>query len=231
MVWLAKKSAKVVKGAGPRAGTAALAVVVVGAAGARTMPGAAKKTLPIITFASQQKFRAWLTKNCTRTDGIWLQFFKKNSGVKTVVYAEALDEALCYGWIDAQTKSYDELSYLQRFTPRRAKSIWSKKNTGHVERLIKAGKMTAAGLEKIDAAKADGRWEQAYDSPSEAKLPQDFLEKLCKNLKALAFYNSLNSANKYAIIWRIQTAKKPETRLKRVALILEMLKNGEKFHN
>jgi uncharacterized protein YdeI (YjbR/CyaY-like superfamily) len=184
----------------------------------------------IQAFESQKDWQRWLAKNYSKSNGIWLRFFKKDSGVKSIRYDEALDEALCYGWIDGQLKKYDEKSYIQKFTPRRPKSIWSKRNREHVARLISLGKMREAGLKEIEAAKADGRWEQAYDSPSAMKVPEDFMKELSKNKKAKMFFESLNKANTYAILWRLQTAKKPETREKRMKAILEMLKEGKKFH-
>jgi len=161
---------------------------------------------------------------------MWLRIFKKDSGEKTVTYAEALDQALCYGWIDGQKKTHDGLSWIQKFTPRRPKSSWSKLNTEHAERLIKAGSMTQAGLARIEAAKADGRWQTAYDSPRNAAPPEDFLVALRKNKKAKSFFETLNRINVYSIVYRLQTAKKPETRKKRMKLILEMMERGEKFH-
>jgi uncharacterized protein YdeI (YjbR/CyaY-like superfamily) len=184
----------------------------------------------IRSFATPAKFRAWLSKNSGKSDGLWLRLFKKGADEKSLTYAEALDEALCHGWIDAQKRSYDEKSWIQRFTPRRARSGWSKINTGHAERLIREGRMTAAGLAQIEAAKADGRWATAYDSPKNAAPPEDFLKALAENRKARAFFDTLNRSNVYAIVYRLQTAKKPETREKRMALILGMLERGEKFH-
>jgi len=184
----------------------------------------------IISFTTPAKFRSWLTKNQSKADGLWLRLFKKGSGEKSITYAEALDEALCHGWIDAQKRSYDEISWIQRFTPRRTRSGWSKINTGHAERLIKEERMTATGLQQIEAAKADGRWTAAYDSPRNAATPEDFLKALGKDKKAKAFFETLNRSNVYAIVYRLQTAKKPETREKRMAMILGMLSRGEKFH-
>jgi len=184
----------------------------------------------VLPFRSSSDFRKWLAANHRRSDGIWLRIFKKHSGVPTVTYAEALDEALCFGWIDGQKRRHDEPSWLQRFCPRRPKSGWSKINTQHAERLIQAGRMKAAGQAEIDAAKKDGRWTSAYDSPSNATFPDDFLAALCQNKKAQAFFESLNKANRYAISYRLQTAKKPETRHKRLKTILAMLARGEAFH-
>ncbi len=185
---------------------------------------------PVLSFTSPQKWEAWLAKNHAKLEGIWLRFFKKGSGVKTVVYAEALDSALCYGWIDSQLKRFDEISYLQKFTPRRSKSVWSKINIGHVERLINTGRMKPAGLQKIEEAKKDGRWEKAYDSQGKMEIPEDFLKRLAKNKKAKAFFETLNKTNTYAIGWRLQTAKRPETREKRMKEILARLAMGKKFH-
>jgi uncharacterized protein YdeI (YjbR/CyaY-like superfamily) len=189
-----------------------------------------KLLTPIKAFISGEALQAWLATNHTKSDGIWLQIFKKDSGTKTITYAEALDVALCYGWIDGQKEKYDENSWLQKFTPRRLKSVWSKRNKEHIARLIKAKKMKPAGFKEIELAKADGRWEQAYDSPSNMKVPEDFLQALAKNKKADLFFKTLNKANTYAIAWRLQTAKKPETRAKRMKVLLGMMARGEKLH-
>jgi uncharacterized protein YdeI (YjbR/CyaY-like superfamily) len=186
--------------------------------------------LPIISFESPAQWEAWLAENHAQSTGIWLRIFKKDSGMPSINYAEALDEALCYGWIDGQKNKYDEQSWLQRFTPRRAKSMWSKINVGHVERLIKAEKMKAAGLKEIEAAKQGGRWQQAYDSHKNMTVPEDLLERLEKAPAAKAFFETLNKTNLYSIAFRLQTAKKAETREKRLNAILEMLSKGEKFH-
>jgi uncharacterized protein YdeI (YjbR/CyaY-like superfamily) len=193
-------------------------------------PGIKIMTQEIKSFPSAPAFRDWLATHHGQADGIWLRFFKKTSGEKYLAYSEALDEALCYGWIDGQAKAYDEQSWLQRFGPRRPASSWSKINTQHAERLIKAGRMTPAGLKQIETAKADGRWSAAYDSPRNATPPEDFLTELDKNKKAKAFFATLNKANIYAIVYRLQTAKKPETRQRRLKMILGMLSRGEKFH-
>ncbi|MES1181304.1 MAG: YdeI/OmpD-associated family protein, partial [Flavobacterium sp.] len=175
-------------------------------------------------------FETWLLKNHDKSSGIWLKIFKKDSGKKTISYAEALDVALCYGWIDGQKQAFDKLAWLQKFCPRRAKSIWSKINTGHVERLITDGKMKPAGLKVVEKAKADGTWEKAYDSPSKTMIPEDFLRELRKNKKAEASFKGLNKTNLFSIGFRLQTAKKPETREKRMKEIIEMLAKSEKFH-
>ena len=184
----------------------------------------------VLTFTKPQEFRKWLHKHHAQSTGIWVRYFKKASGKKGITYAEALDEALCYGWIDSLANTYDEESYIQKFTPRKAKSVWSKRNRVHVARLIKEKKMMPAGLAHVKAAKKDGRWEQAYDGSSTMKIPDDFLKELKKDKKATAFFETLNRTNLYAIGWRLQTAKKPETRAKRMHAILAMLKAGKKFH-
>lgn len=186
--------------------------------------------MQILRFKTSVDFRRWLQKKHAVSDGIWLRFFKKASGKKSVSRAEAIDQALCHGWIDGQAKPFDDESWIQKFTPRRPKSGWSKLNTGHAARLIKSGEMTAAGMAAIEAAKADGRWQAAYSSPSNAAPPEDFLNALAKNKKAMKFFESLNRANVYAICYRLQTAKKPETRAKRMKLILAMMRAGKKFH-
>ena len=187
-------------------------------------------TIPIVEFKTAETFETWLIKNHDNSKGLWIKIFKKNSGKATISYAEALDVALCYGWIDGQKQAYDEQAWLQKFCPRRAKSIWSKINIGHIERLINEGKMRPAGLKAVENAKADGRWEKAYDSPSKMTIPEDFLKELSKNKKAKAFFIGLNKANLFAIGFRLQTAKKQETREKRMKEIIEMLEKGEKFH-
>lgn len=187
--------------------------------------------LPKIGFKTQQAWREWLEKNHAQPEGIWLQMYKKDSGVPSITYAEALDEALCFGWIDGQVKKADELSWYQRFTPRRKRSIWSHKNTQNVERLIKLGKMTAAGMAQIEAAKADGRWQAAYLSPSRGRPPDDFMTELRKNEKAYAFFQTLDKHNTYAVYFRLQSAKTPETRENRIKMFIAMFEKEEKFHD
>ena len=187
-------------------------------------------SLPTLEFETPDTFEAWLVKNHGKSNGLWLKIFKKGSKKKSISYAEALDVALCYGWIDGQKQSYDVDAWLQKFCPRGEKSIWSKINTGHVERLIKEGKMTPTGLEVVEKAKADGRWARAYEFPSNMTIPEDFLKAVSKNKKAAAFFKGLNKANLFAIGFRVQTAKKPETREKRIKEIVEKLAKGEKFH-
>ena len=189
-----------------------------------------KNSLKILAFKTAKDWKKWLEKNHAKSAGIWLRFFKKGSGVPSVTYAEALDEALCYGWIDSQLQKYDEISYLQKFTPRRPKSLWSKRNIEHVGRLVKEGRMQFAGRKEMEAARKDGRWERAYDSSGTMKVPKDFLEKLSKNKKAKAFFEKLNRSNIYAIAWRLQTAQKPQTRSRRMKALLAMLAEGKKLH-
>lgn len=189
-----------------------------------------KPDYKIISFKDSASWRRWLDKNHAKIDGVWLRIYKKASIIPTVSYAEALDEALCYGWIDGQKKSYDADSFLQKFTPRRARSMWSKRNIEHVNRLKKAGLMTPAGLLEVEKAQADGRWEVAYDAPSTMQVPDYFLEELRRHPKAGLFYNTLNKTNKYAIAWRLQIAKTDATRQRRTEKIIAMLDAGEKFH-
>ena len=181
-----------------------------------------------LAFRSQADFEAWLEENHAVSDGIWLKFAKKGSGIETVVYAEALDVALCFGWIDGQTKSVDDDWYLQRFTPRRRRSKWSKRNTEKAEALIAAGRMRPAGLAQVEAAKADGRWEDSYPSPSEIAVPPDLQAEFESNPKAAAFFETLNGQNRYAVLYRIHDAKRPETRARRIAQFVAMLAEGRR---
>ena len=186
-------------------------------------------TIPIIEFETAETFETWLVEHHENSNGLWIKIFKKDSRKKTISYAEALDVALCYGWIDGQKQAFDEQAWLQKFCPRKDKSIWSKINIGHVERLITAERMRPAGLKAVEKAKADGRWEKAYDSSSTMTIPEDFLKELSKNKEAEAFFMGLNKSNLFSIGFRLQTAKKPETRTKRMKEIIEMLAKGEKF--
>lgn len=183
-----------------------------------------------VFFNTPAEFRQWLEENHDKKTEIWVGFWKKISGKTGVNYDQALDEALCYGWIDGIARTYNEQSYMQRFTPRRSKSVWSKINTQHIARLLKEGKMMPAGLAVVEAAKADGRWEDAYESPKDMEVPADFITELKKDKKAYEFYLTLSRANTYAIAWRLQTAKKPETRAKRMDALLKMLAEGKKLH-
>ncbi len=184
----------------------------------------------ILPFADKQAWASWLDKEHDRAAGIWLKFAKKNSGIPSLNYEEAVDVALCYGWIDGQMKGFDDKYWLQKFTPRRAKSIWSKINTERAERLIASGLMQPAGLREIEAAKRDGRWEAAYASQKNMTVPRDFQSALNKNKKASAFFETLTGANRYAILFRIETAKKAETRARRIEQYVQMLARGEKLH-
>lgn len=186
--------------------------------------------IAIKSFATQHKWREWLEKNYSESDGIWLRIFKKDSGKKTVTHDEALDEALCFGWIDGQRKKHDEVSFLQKFTPRRAKSIWSKRNREKTAKLIKEGRITPAGLAEVERAKSDGRWARAYDSPKNMVVPADFLKELKKNKKAYKFFETLNKTNKFAIAFRLHYAKRPETRERRMKDFLARMERGEKFY-
>lgn len=185
---------------------------------------------PILTCKTQKDWEKWLTKNYADPVGVRLQFFKKATGKQTFTYAEALDTALCFGWIDGQAHPYDSESWLQNFTPRRARSPWSKRNIEHTKRLLKEKRMQPSGQLQIDLAKKDGRWDRAYDGQSTSTIPEDFLKAIAKDKKAKAFFETLNKANLYAISYRLQTAKKPETRERRFQQILEMMKKGETFH-
>jgi uncharacterized protein YdeI (YjbR/CyaY-like superfamily) len=186
--------------------------------------------LPILPFERQKDWAVWLDKNHATSSGVWLKLAKKASGIKSVTYDEALEVALCYGWIDGQKKSHDETSWLQKFTPRGPRSIWSKINTEKVHRLIENGRMKPAGLKAVESAKQDGRWDAAYASQSKAVVPDDLQAELDRNAKAKAFFATLDSRNRYAILHRIHTAKKAETRAKRIELFVRMLANKEKIH-
>lgn len=185
---------------------------------------------PILVFKSPKDWELWLEKNHAASDGVWLRIARKGAGISSVMHPEALDVALCYGWIDGQSKSEDDQFWLRKFTPRGKKSIWSKVNRLKVKELIAAGRMRPAGLLEIERAKQDGRWEAAYDSPKSAAVPEDFQKALNKNAKAKAFFETLNGANRYAFLFRIQTAKRPETRAARIEKFVQMLKNGEVFY-
>ncbi len=194
------------------------------------MPTKTNDSYPTLAFESQQHWEDWLKENHDRSQGIWLKIAKKESGIPTVDYAQALESALCYGWIDGQKDKLDEQYWLQKFTPRRAKSPWSKINREKAEALIASGRMQPAGMRQVGLAQADGRWEAAYHSQRTIEIPEDFQVELDKHPEALEFYNSLNKANKYAFLYRIRTAKRPETRAAWVKRSIEMLLRKEKFH-
>ena len=187
-----------------------------------------KDDAEILAFPTQAKFRAWLDKNHSKAPAVWVKFAKKASGIRSVNYQEALEVALCYGWIDGLVRRLDDDFYIQRFTPRRAKSKWSKINRDKVEALIVAGKMKPAGLAEVERAKADGRWNAAYDSPSRVTVPDDLVAAFKENPKAKRFFETLNSTNRYAVLYRIHDAKKPETRARRIAQFIEKLNEGRK---
>jgi len=185
---------------------------------------------PIVLFADRAAFREWLGRHHASQPGLWLRIAKAASPLRSVTYADALDVALCFGWIDGQKRSYDADSFLQKFTPRQKRSAWSKRNREHVERLIAAGEMHSAGLAAVDAARADGRWDRAYDSPATVTVPEDFAAALAEHPDARAFFETLTGANRYAILYRIQTAVKPETRARRIADFVAKLQRRETLH-
>ena len=183
--------------------------------------------LPIIPFATPQAWADWLDENGSEAAGIWIKLAKKDSGVPSITYHEALEEALRYGWIDGHKKGLDEMYWLQRFTPRRPNSKWSQVNREKAERLIADGRMQPAGLAEVTKAKDNGQWDAAYESQSKATVPDDLQAELDASPKAAEFFSTLNSVNRYAILYRIQTAKKPETRQKRIRQFVDMLEKGE----
>ena len=189
-----------------------------------------KQNLPILAFPSQKKWEEWLAKNHQTSKGLWLKIAKKGAGTDTVNYAEALEVALCYGWIDGQKGALDAEFWLQKFTPRGPRSQWSKVNREKATALIENGRMQPAGLAEVERAKADGRWEAAYDAQSKASVPEDLQRELDANPDAAAFFATLESYNRYAILYRLQEAKKPETRARRIEKFIGMLKRGEKVH-
>lgn len=189
-----------------------------------------KPDMPMIPFASRGAWEAWLDEQHAASDGLWLKIAKKGSGIETVTFAEALDVALCYGWIDSQRGGFDERFFLQRFTPRRPRSKWSKVNRAKVTKLIEAGEMKPAGRREVERAKADGRWDAAYDAQSTATAPDDLCRELEKNDAAREFFATLDSRNRYAILYRIQDAKRPETRARRIEKYVAMLSEQKKLY-
>ena len=181
-------------------------------------------------FRQKNTWTKWLDKNHDKSAGVWLRLAKKDSGLVSVTRDEALDVALCYGWIDGQARSEGELTWLQKFTPRTKRSIWSKVNRVRVQKLIDEGEMQPPGLAEIERAKNDGRWDAAYDSPKTMTMPEDLQAALVKNRKAAAFFEKLDSRNRYAILFRVQNAKKAETRARRIEQFVDMLARGEKLH-
>lgn len=186
--------------------------------------------LPIVLFATAAELEAWLEGDGADSGGVWLKIAKKGSGVESVSYAEALEVALCFGWIDSQKRGFDERYFLQRFTPRRPRGRWSRINREKVEGLIGAGRMRPAGMAEVDAAKADGRWEAAYEGQGTARVPADLQRELDSRPVAREFFARLDSANRYAIVYRLDEAKRPETRERRLRKFVEMLERGERIH-
>ena len=185
---------------------------------------------PALLFRHQEAWADWLDKNHRTSSGVWLRLTKRVSGIQSVSSSEAVDVALCYGWIDGQKKSESQNTWLQKFIPRKPRSIWSQINRQKALALIKTGRMKPAGMEAIEHAKKNGRWEAAYDSPSAATVPSDFQAALDKSSRAKAFFAALDKRNRYAILFRIQTAKKPDTRVKRIQRFIEMLEKDERVH-
>jgi uncharacterized protein YdeI (YjbR/CyaY-like superfamily) len=185
---------------------------------------------PVLSFPSPAAWADWLEREHARSSGIWLKIARRRSGAGGVGYQEALDVALCYGWIDGRKGRLDGLHWLQRFTPRGPRSVWSKVNRERAEWLIDAGEMRPAGLREVERAKADGRWQAAYDPPSRATVPEDLEQALGADERARAFFATLDGRNRYAILHRIQTAKRPETRARRIQTYVAMLSRGETIY-
>ena len=188
------------------------------------------QSLPRLAFRDQQAWADWLQINHGTSSGLWIQLAKKGSAGRSLSHAEAVEVALCYGWIDGQSKGNNATSWLQKFTPRRKRSIWSKINRERAERLISEGRMQPAGLAEVGRARQDGRWEAAYDSPRVATVPADFQTALKNRPQASAFFGTLNSQNRFAILFRLQTAKKSGTRARRIEQFIRMLENHEKLY-
>lgn len=189
-----------------------------------------RQDLPILPFASAQDWERWLEENQAESAGVWIKFAKKGSGTPTVSSAEAVEVALCFGWIDGQLAPYDEAWWLVRYTPRRPRSKWSRLNCERVTRLRAEGRMRPAGMREVELAQADGRWEAAYEPQSRAQVPEDLAAALEDNPKAKAFFATLNRVNRYAILYRIQDAKRAQTRADRIRKFVEMLERGELIH-
>lgn len=186
---------------------------------------------PKLTFATQEDWESWLDSNGEAASGVWLRLAKRSAKQPTLTYAQALESALCYGWIDGQKQVENEDYWLQRFTPRTAKSIWSKINKARAEVLISNGRMRPAGLNEVNRAKQDGRWQAAYASASASTVPDDLQQALDCNPKAKKFFATLNSQNRYAILFRVQNVKKAETRARKISEFIDMLNKGEKIHS
>jgi uncharacterized protein YdeI (YjbR/CyaY-like superfamily) len=186
--------------------------------------------LPKMPFASAAEWEKWLEGNHAASDGVWIKMAKKGSGIESVRYPEVLESALCFGWIDGRREALDERYFLQRYTPRRPRSKWSRINREKAERLIAEGRMRPAGLAEVERAKADGRWEAAYESQRNISVPDDLQRELDVRPKAKAFFAELGSQNRYAILYRLQDAKRPETRARRLAKFVAMLEAGETIY-
>lgn len=187
-------------------------------------------TEPRLIFLDQNEWEIWLTENGGTSAGIWMRLAKKGAAQSTVTYAQAVESALCHGWIDGQKQAESEAYWLQRFTRRSAKSIWSRLNTERAEALVAAGRMLPAGMREIERAKQDGRWAAAYASPGNSVVPDDLQAALDANPQARAFFATLNGSNRYAILFRIQNAKKPATRARKIEEFVGMLTRGETIH-
>ena len=185
---------------------------------------------PVRLFKSKADWAGWLEKNHGKSTGLWLRIAKKEAGLRSVSYKEALDVALCNGWIDGQKRPENEKAWLQRFVQRSARSLWSKINREKALALIASGEMKAAGLEAIENAKKNGRWDAAYDSPSGATVPDDFQAALNANPRAKGFFETIDRANRYAVLWRIQNVKKAETRARKIREFIGMLERNERIH-
>ena len=185
---------------------------------------------PVIPFESQAAWEAWLAEHHATANGVWVKIAKKASGIPTVTHAEALEAALCYGWIDGQRNRFDDRWFIQRFTPRRSRSKWSKINRAHAEQLISQGRMQPAGLREVERARADGRWDAAYDAPSVATVPDDLQRALDESPAAAAFFATLDGRNRFAILYQVQDAKRPETRARRIEKFVAMLGEGTKLY-
>ena len=194
------------------------------------MPSPKPAELPVRVFKDAAAWEAWLDRYHAKSAGLFVRIAKKASNVESVSYAEALDVALCYGWIDGQKRAFDEATWLQKFTPRGKRSIWSKINRENVRRLIESGRMQSSGLEAVERAKANGQWDSAHDSHRTARVPDDFQRALDAHPRAKAFFATLNSANRYAILFRIQTVKRAETRAKKIEQFIGMLERHEAIH-
>jgi uncharacterized protein YdeI (YjbR/CyaY-like superfamily) len=185
---------------------------------------------PIHGFESQKAWEKWLDKNHRLSSGIWMRLAKKASGIASITYAEAVESALCYGWIDGHKRPHNDLAWLQRFTPRRSRSMWSQINREKALALIESKRMRAAGLEEVERARKDGRWEAAYGSQRALTTDAEFQRALNKSPRAKKFFKTISAANRYAMLWRVQTAKRPETRARRIKQYVEMLEKGETHH-